>query len=189
MSSRLALESTKPPVQWVPGALSPGVKRTGREADHSPPTSDEVKKMWIYTSTPPYAFMAQCLIKHRDKFTFILLLKNLIFVCYIFKKIQHKIHYNISITDWLHHKSDCICIKEIWILPNSQMQNHKEYISKFCVGWHHCLPLFAWCGGGRHAIMVQRADVPSSEHRHVLQSFLKDFPGSHTWPGISETVN
>jgi hypothetical protein len=27
-------------------------------ADHSPPTSAEVKKMWIYTSTPPYVFMA-----------------------------------------------------------------------------------------------------------------------------------
>jgi hypothetical protein len=39
------------------GALSPGVKRQGREALHSPPASAEVKKMWIYTSTPPYAFM------------------------------------------------------------------------------------------------------------------------------------
>jgi hypothetical protein len=28
------------------------------EADHSPPASAEVKKMWLYTSTPPYAFMA-----------------------------------------------------------------------------------------------------------------------------------
>jgi hypothetical protein len=44
--------STQPPVQWVPGALSPGVKRPGREDDHSPPTSAEVKKIWIYTSTP-----------------------------------------------------------------------------------------------------------------------------------------
>jgi hypothetical protein len=35
-----------------------GVKRPRREADHSPPTSPEVKKMSIYTSTPPYAFMA-----------------------------------------------------------------------------------------------------------------------------------
>jgi hypothetical protein len=35
-----------------------GVKRQGREADHSPPTNAEVKKMWIYTSTPPYVFMA-----------------------------------------------------------------------------------------------------------------------------------
>jgi hypothetical protein len=35
------------------GALSPGVKQQGREADHSPPTSVEVKQTWIYTSTPP----------------------------------------------------------------------------------------------------------------------------------------
>jgi hypothetical protein len=36
----------------------PVVKRQGREADHSPSTSAEVKKMFIYISTPPYAFMA-----------------------------------------------------------------------------------------------------------------------------------
>jgi hypothetical protein len=34
------------------------VKRPGREADHSAPTSVEVKNMWIYTSTPPYVFMS-----------------------------------------------------------------------------------------------------------------------------------
>jgi hypothetical protein len=32
--------------------LFPGVKRQGREADHSSPTSAKVKIMWIYTSTP-----------------------------------------------------------------------------------------------------------------------------------------
>jgi hypothetical protein len=41
------------PIQWVPGVLPPGVKRPGSEADHSPPASAEVKKIWIYTSTPP----------------------------------------------------------------------------------------------------------------------------------------
>jgi hypothetical protein len=51
-----------PPIQWVPGALSPEVKRQGREADHSPPTSAEVKKTRIYTSTSPILFMAQCLV-------------------------------------------------------------------------------------------------------------------------------
>jgi hypothetical protein len=61
-SSRPALGFTQPPIQWVPGAHFLGVKRRGREAGHSPPASAEVKKMWIYTSTPPYAFMAQCLI-------------------------------------------------------------------------------------------------------------------------------
>jgi hypothetical protein len=40
------------------GGLSPGVKRPGLEADHSPPTSAEVKKTWVYTSTSPYVFMA-----------------------------------------------------------------------------------------------------------------------------------
>jgi hypothetical protein len=40
------------------GGSFPGVKQQGREADHSPPTSAEVKKIWIYTSTPPYVFMA-----------------------------------------------------------------------------------------------------------------------------------
>jgi hypothetical protein len=34
-------------------ALSPGLKRQGREADHSPPTSAEAKKTWIYETTPP----------------------------------------------------------------------------------------------------------------------------------------
>jgi hypothetical protein len=52
-SSRLAMRSTKPHIEWVPG-----VKRPGREADYSPPASVEVKKMSIYTSTPTYAFMA-----------------------------------------------------------------------------------------------------------------------------------
>jgi len=37
-----ALGPTQPPIQWVPRALSLGVKRPGREADHSPPSSAEV---------------------------------------------------------------------------------------------------------------------------------------------------
>jgi len=27
--------------------------------------------MWSYTSTPQYGFVAWCLVKHRDNFTFI----------------------------------------------------------------------------------------------------------------------
>jgi hypothetical protein len=38
-----------------------GVKRPGREADHSSPSSAKVKNEWSYTSTPQYAFMAWCL--------------------------------------------------------------------------------------------------------------------------------
>jgi hypothetical protein len=42
--SRPALGLTQSPIQWVPGALSLEVKRPGREADHSPPYSAEVKE-------------------------------------------------------------------------------------------------------------------------------------------------
>jgi hypothetical protein len=47
ISSRPAMGSTQPPVKWVPEGSLPGVKRQGREADNSPPTSADVKKMWI----------------------------------------------------------------------------------------------------------------------------------------------
>jgi hypothetical protein len=39
------------------GTFSPGVMRQGSETDHSPPASPEVKKMWLYTSPSPYAYM------------------------------------------------------------------------------------------------------------------------------------
>jgi hypothetical protein len=64
-ASRTALGPTLPPIQWVPGALSPGVKRSGHEAEHSPPASVEVKDEWSYTSTPQCAFMAWCSIKKK----------------------------------------------------------------------------------------------------------------------------
>jgi hypothetical protein len=39
-----ALGPTQPPIQWVAGAISLGVKWPGCEADHSPPSSAEVKE-------------------------------------------------------------------------------------------------------------------------------------------------
>jgi hypothetical protein len=53
-SSKPVLGPIQPPLQGVPGSLSPGVKWLGREADHSPPTGAEVKDTWICTSIPPY---------------------------------------------------------------------------------------------------------------------------------------
>jgi hypothetical protein len=45
-ASRTVLGPTQPPIQWVPGALSLGVRQVAREADHSPPSSVEVKE-WV----------------------------------------------------------------------------------------------------------------------------------------------
>jgi hypothetical protein len=46
-ASRRALGSTQPPIQWVPGALSPG-----REVDHSSPSSAKVKHVELYLHRP-----------------------------------------------------------------------------------------------------------------------------------------
>jgi hypothetical protein len=40
---RPALGPTQPSIQWVTGNVSPEVKRLGSEADHSPPSSAQVK--------------------------------------------------------------------------------------------------------------------------------------------------
>jgi hypothetical protein len=42
--------------------IFPGAHRLEREADHPLPTNAEVKNVLIYTSSPPYTFMAQWLI-------------------------------------------------------------------------------------------------------------------------------
>jgi len=51
--SRLALGPTQPPVQWVLGALSLGVKQPVHAADLSFPSSADVKNTRIYTPIPP----------------------------------------------------------------------------------------------------------------------------------------
>jgi hypothetical protein len=43
-ASRTAVGSTQLRIQWVLGTPSLGVKRLEREADHSPPSSAEVKE-------------------------------------------------------------------------------------------------------------------------------------------------
>jgi hypothetical protein len=55
------------PLLWVSGALSLGVKRQGREDDHSPPSSAKIKNAWHSTNTPSWRG-AQ--LKHRYNFTF-----------------------------------------------------------------------------------------------------------------------
>jgi hypothetical protein len=64
------------PIQWVPGALTPGEERLGSEADHSPPSSAEVKNAWYYTSTPQYVLKSWCLIKQETVLMELCLVKH-----------------------------------------------------------------------------------------------------------------
>jgi hypothetical protein len=75
--SRTALGPTQPPIQWVSGALSLGVKRPGREADHSSPSSAQVKEcveIYLHSFNTPSWRGAQ--LKYRDNFTFTFILTS-----------------------------------------------------------------------------------------------------------------
>jgi hypothetical protein len=63
-----ASKPARGPVSYPMGTRR--VMRPGREADHSSPTSSEVKNVWSYTFTPSNVFMAWCLVKSRNNFTF-----------------------------------------------------------------------------------------------------------------------
>jgi hypothetical protein len=68
--SRPALGPTQPTTQWMPEALSLGVKWPVHKADHSPPSTAKDKCMELYLHSP-IRFMAWCSVKnHRDNFTF-----------------------------------------------------------------------------------------------------------------------
>jgi hypothetical protein len=56
-ASKPALGLTQPPIQRVPGALFPEVRRPRRETGHSSSTSAEGKKAWSYNSGPAYVLM------------------------------------------------------------------------------------------------------------------------------------
>jgi hypothetical protein len=70
--SRQAQDPTQPPLQRVPEAVSLGIKRLGREADHSPPSNAEVQNAWSHTSTPLICLHGVMLSykKQRDNYTF-----------------------------------------------------------------------------------------------------------------------
>jgi hypothetical protein len=61
---KLALGSTQPPTQWVSRALSFGVKRPEREADHSPPSSEELK---MPSFTPPLLITFRGLVLNKTR--------------------------------------------------------------------------------------------------------------------------
>jgi hypothetical protein len=71
-ASRPALGPTQPPIQWVPGVLSLGVKQPARQADNLPLSSAEIKDAWSYASTPQYTFMAWCSVKAQAHIYFTL---------------------------------------------------------------------------------------------------------------------
>jgi hypothetical protein len=87
----------------------PGVKWSGRESDHLPPSSAEVNEcVELYTYSPhtPSRRGAQ-LKKHRDKFTFTYCLYVCVCVCVLQDLIQ-------SICWWYYYSAVQLTLKTLW---------------------------------------------------------------------------
>jgi hypothetical protein len=61
------MSPTEPPIIWVPGTLSLGVKRPGRETDHSAHLVPRSKKAWSDTSTPAIRLHGVVLSKKKKE--------------------------------------------------------------------------------------------------------------------------
>jgi hypothetical protein len=61
---RLVMGLAHPPIHWMLGALSHGVEQLQLDANHLPPSGDEVKCDGSYASTVPVCLPGMC----RDNF-------------------------------------------------------------------------------------------------------------------------
>jgi hypothetical protein len=110
----MALGPTQPPIEWVPGALSLGVKERGREATthlHLLPRSR------MHGAIPPlsqYVFMAWCLVKHRDNFTFTFCQEQL----YILLRLDMWLGWGRQMRMWLRWEN---------LFENVQLEYRKTY--------------------------------------------------------------
>jgi hypothetical protein len=66
--SRLALEPTQPPIQWVPGTLFLKVKQQSCETDHLLPSSAKVNNGGAKPTFPPclYDILLNYIIKYKE---------------------------------------------------------------------------------------------------------------------------
>ena len=74
-TSRPILAPTQPSIEWLLWAFSSGVKRPGREANHSTLPYPKVKNKWSCSSTPSYLYEGR-----RDVF-FLLYFAPLFMLC------------------------------------------------------------------------------------------------------------
>jgi len=85
---RPALDPTQPPIQWLLGTPSLGIKRPGRESDHSHLSSAEVKE---YVEPVPPLPMSWCSFKKAQGQIYL----------YLYVYLEIKVRIKITFTNKL----------------------------------------------------------------------------------------
>jgi hypothetical protein len=129
----------------IPWALSLGIKRPGREADHSPPCSAEVRMRGAIFPLPQYVYMAWCLLKHRGNF----MLSHFCF--WTFCRFRQQIVLSILFKSLVFNQ---ISIFRHWILSfNKNNKCEADHSSPFSAEVKEWVELYlhspntsTWCG-------------------------------------------
>jgi hypothetical protein len=119
---------TQPPIQWVPGALSLGVKWPEREVYHLPPSSVEFKEcmeLYLHSPNTPSWRVAQ-LKKHRNNFTFTTVITPCLF------RVRK---YRLKFLLWMLFISNYERIYQHWIFHSSyeSLVTLKQTVEMFVV--------------------------------------------------------
>ena len=107
-----ALGSIRPHIQRVTEALSPWVKRPGRET-HNPPSFTEIKNMWSCASTPPLFLNAIYMYYIRTSFP-----------------VFTRLHYTgFSWFDTGYSWFPCVCKQMLRWFPRFQVALHASHVA------------------------------------------------------------
>jgi hypothetical protein len=108
-ASRPALGPTQPPTQWVPGAVSPEVRRQGCEADRLQQFTAEVKNGGVMPSLPNiFSQHGVSLIEYKGNCVFLHLLLEILNICTY-------VHMYYIYSDVLQYVTRQITSRRSWI--------------------------------------------------------------------------
>jgi hypothetical protein len=162
------LGPTQPPIQWVPGALSLGVKWPGREADHSLPYNAEVKEcVELYLCSPIRLKGVGYLVKHSDKFSFHFYLKGM----HLYEHIQIKPAYSIkNVKKWRQQSCNKLCVCEC--VCKHDISNSTEQSSSWEANSHSAVQRIRllWCPKFHYCVHKRPSQIsfpePAKFHAH-----------------------
>jgi hypothetical protein len=158
-ASRTALGPTQTPIQWVPRAISLGVKRPGREADNSASSTAEVKEcveLYIHSSIRLHGVV---LSKKKAQGQPYFLLATIFFIihyiCYMLRVLELS-YFNLDVlfgSQFCHlshvHNIPLNCCSFLWTIMYTLKQKmtnffHNAWFSvlwdnKLCCRWKRLL--------------------------------------------------